>query len=1363
MSVPHTRTIRFMRRLVSVAVVLATTGLVLVALAVTAARFALPLTDADNRWVADMLGERLGYRVRLGSASLHLDWRGPRLVVRDLRMSDPDPDPDPDLGPNPGPNPERTKDVLALDAFEIAIDPLASVRAGVPKITALTLVGSRLAVRIDAQGRLQLDGLEALSGRDPRALEFLLTQARVELVVGEILMRDDRPAPSRAGLRLTDLHLRLLNDGDHHTLAATAALHPIGHATASTRRVPGPNRLSLIADLDGPATDPASWSGRVYAGLDAGDLDEILRGNGFSAVSVRSGRVLLESWSRIGAGRLEDSVVRVDLNGLRLGPAQGASSPSNLGSAEPLKVAHFGAIARVRPRAEGWHLQIGDLAWRIAEADLPGLDLDLRLTSEGRPERLRVTSDPLDLAAVTSVLSASPWPLPELLAGLIAAKPRGRVEDPIVQVDWVAGQPTRWAVGVDGDGLGWDRTGALPGVDGLAVRLRADREGGEARVGSVGLVLDLRPLFSELLALDRLSTRLDWRIDATGAVRISARNLTFENADLAGRARLALDLPADGSSPLMDLRASFHDGDGSRVRPYLPVGIMHRDLVRWLERAIVSGRVPQADLIFRGPLAAYPFRGHEGRFELLLELEDTVLDYLPEWPEIREADGRLRFLDQSLSIELDRGRILDSRLVRAFGEIPELWGAQGMTIVGETEGPFSDGLRTLTETPLAKDLGRLAGSLEVTGDTRLRLEIDLPFTKRRQLGVAGRLSWPKPATLAIRGTPVTLSRLGGEVTFTEKSIAAQAVEATLWDRPLSLSIATLNPGVADASATLIKAQASTPVTELGRRFPSPAWGLLSGEIDWDLDVTIRNRDVRAAALPLDYRLASRLNGLAVDLPAPLGKRASATRDLELVGALVPGSSLRVAGRLGEVAGDLRLGLGVSPAPAMRAHVRLGGESAPSPEGAGVFLDGRLADLDLVAWLGRLDALSTGKQPGESPRAPGVDAWLRGVDLRLDRLALGGPRLTEVDLRLTPIDGGSSGKGWEVAVRANELAGEIEIPAADAAPVRVALERLDLLAFQDAPERGDSDPSALPIQDPFRGLPPIDVRIARLSWGDALLGRLQLELRQDLLGLRLPSIRLLGEGLVSAEGEAVWMRSESGGRSELSMHVESLDSGVLLEALDSQNRLEGAPMQAQLMLDWPGGFDAFKLAQARGFVDVEVGSGRLLDVEPGVGRVLGFLNLSALKRRLTMDFTDLYGQGFAFEEMRGRIQVAEGKATLDAFLIDGPASKVIIGGSSDLVNQRFEQSVVVEPRIGSSVALASAVAGGPVVGAAVYLVDRIAGNAIDRLGRYRYRVTGPWSNPDVSRVGWEPAVGAESSPTPTTVDAPTLPAPNHFLD
>jgi hypothetical protein len=68
----------------------------------------------------------------------------------------------------------------------------------------------------------------------------------------------------------------------------------------------------------------------------------------------------------------------------------------------------------------------------------------------------------------------------------------------------------------------------------------------------------------------------------------------------------------------------------------------------------------------------------------------------------------------------------------------------------------------------------------------------------------------------------------------------------------------------------------------------------------------------------------------------------------------------------------------------------------------------------------------------------------------------------------------------------------------------------------------------------------------------------------------------------------------------------------------------------------------------------------------------------------------------------------------------------------------------------------------VVGAAVYLVDRLAGNPIDRLGRYRYQITGPWQDPDVRRIGWEPMIGGDSLIDPDGDGAHSR-EPSHFLD
>jgi uncharacterized protein (TIGR02099 family) len=959
------------------------------------------------------------------------------------------------------------------------------------------------------------------------------------------------------------------------------------------------------------------------------------------------------------------------------------------------------------------------------------------------------------------LLKASPWALPELMLRAIAANPRGRLDDLILDVELDSGERPRWDVNVRAEGLGWDRSGSLPGVDGVGLQFRADQEGGEATLGSLGLRLDLNPLFDEPLELDRLSARLNWVTDSTGVVRVSARNLTLENADLRGRARFAVQIPADGSGPELDLRASFEDGNGARVRPYLPVGIMHPKLVDWLTRSLVSGRVSQADLVVRGPLGAYPFRQDEGRFELILDFEETVLDYLAGWPPIQGAAGQLRFVNESLSISLDRGRIYESSLVDAGAEIPELWGLKQIRIHGEAEGPFADGLRVLDETPLSERLGRLTQVFSATGESRLRLEIDLPLTKSVPLGVMGRLSWPKPATLEVQGSHVSLSRLGGELTFTESGLAADALEAELWGRPLDLSIRTLNPGKPETSATLIQGRSRTPVAVLAERFPSPLWDPVAGELDWSLDLTLRNQDVQTISPPLAFDLSSRLGGLSIDLPAPFGKPASAISELAVGGSLVPGRSIQIAGRLGEVAADLTLDLGVSPERPVRGRVRLGGESAPPSERDGVFFDGRLAELDLPEWRERLAAMAPRQPDANSREARTVESWLAGADLRVGRMKLGGPRLTDVTLMLEPSPPPAAGGGWNLDLRANELAGRLVVgPMADT-PIEVALERLDLLALlADSGDKGSAGKRG--NSNPFENLPDMDARVADLRWGNAPLGELNLTLRSDSLGVHLPTMRLSGDGLMVAEGEADWRRSEGGGRSEVSMRIESADVGQVLEVMDSQSRLEDAPIKATVQLNWAGGFGDFKLAQAKGFMDLEIGAGRLLEVEPGVGRLLGVLNLSALKRRLSMDFTDLYGQGFAFEEIRGRIRVADGKADLDDFTIDGPSSRVIVSGLSDLVNQRFDQGVTVEPKLGSSIALASAVAGGPVVGAAVYLVDRLAGNPIDRLGRYRYQITGPWQDPDVRRIGWEPMIGGDSLIDPDGDGAHSR-EPSHFLD
>jgi uncharacterized protein YhdP len=75
--------------------------------------------------------------------------------------------------------------------------------------------------------------------------------------------------------------------------------------------------------------------------------------------------------------------------------------------------------------------------------------------------------------------------------------------------------------------------------------------------------------------------------------------------------------------------------------------------------------------------------------------------------------------------------------------------------------------------------------------------------------------------------------------------------------------------------------------------------------------------------------------------------------------------------------------------------------------------------------------------------------------------------------------------------------------------------------------------------------------------------------------------------------------------------------------------------------WKGPPTALHLPSLGGHMQVAVENGQFAQLEPGVGRLLGVLSLQALPRRITLDFRDVFSQGFAFDQVSGSIQMKNG--------------------------------------------------------------------------------------------------------------------------
>lgn len=157
--------------------------------------------------------------------------------------------------------------------------------------------------------------------------------------------------------------------------------------------------------------------------------------------------------------------------------------------------------------------------------------------------------------------------------------------------------------------------------------------------------------------------------------------------------------------------------------------------------------------------------------------------------------------------------------------------------------------------------------------------------------------------------------------------------------------------------------------------------------------------------------------------------------------------------------------------------------------------------------------------------------------------------------------------------------------------------------------------------------------------------------------------------------------------------------------------------------------------------VDVENGQFTQLDPGVGRLLGVLNLQALPRRITLDFRDVFSQGFAFDRISGSIQMSNGVLRTDDLELLGPAARVFMSGEADAGRETQNLRVKVQPTLSESVAVGSVIATAgaihPAVGLAAYLVQKALRDPVEKLFSFEYSVTGAWSDPKVEKLASRP--------------------------
>jgi uncharacterized protein YhdP len=217
---------------------------------------------------------------------------------------------------------------------------------------------------------------------------------------------------------------------------------------------------------------------------------------------------------------------------------------------------------------------------------------------------------------------------------------------------------------------------------------------------------------------------------------------------------------------------------------------------------------------------------------------------------------------------------------------------------------------------------------------------------------------------------------------------------------------------------------------------------------------------------------------------------------------------------------------------------------------------------------------------------------------------------------------------------------------------------------------------------------------------------------------------------SLTASGMWYAAPS--RTALRFDLEAGDAGSFLARVGQPGMVKGGRARLGGSLTWQGDPAAFDLATLYGYVEMQAENGQFLEIEPGLGKLIGLMSLQALPRRISLDFSDVFSKGFRFDRIASNGHVESGVVKLNEFRMRGSAADVEMSGQADLARETQDLRVRVLPSLGDSAALGVALVN-PIAGVAAAIAQRVLKNPLGQIFAYDYSVSGTWSDPKVVKI------------------------------
>ena len=737
-----------------------------------------------------------------------------------------------------------------------------------------------------------------------------------------------------------------------------------------------------------------------------------------------------------------------------------------------------------------------------------------------------------------------------------------------------------------------------------------------------------------------------------------------------------------------------------KTGPYVPIKLSD-GLRGWLQQAPQTGELMDTTVAHHGQIHLLPGNRNRRRFEMTTNFQNAVVKFAQDWPALTQGAGELHVSGPTTFGTIARGAVSGFDLAGAKVRVESRQAKVFLDLASKATG--SEILNLIRVTPLQQTLSFVSPQWIAEGEIDFSAEVAVPLgtSPVRESGLAVDLTLGFEALdLDLPDYRLNWRNLSGEQTFSLPHNLKGEMTGDLFGNPVRVEIAHdpkylrfdfKGQFAADDLMYLADIQSNSIIT---------GGDYLEGELALAMDGESESQ----------LRVDTNLRGFVIDLPAQFGKPLGVLEPSEFM--LTFGSGYqKLDWRYGPAQGWL-----VVPGEgAVWGSVGLG--TVPldvADDYEGFVVSGEMYRADLADWVS----------------ADGAPAVKTPFSWQIRELDVGEIVVDELIFTDVVLNAESAPDLLVFQLQGQDIAGSIDLSDPAIPQMDLLKLRLPALPSYDESFSGNLDPIDLSTG---YALPRAMVFVDRLFLGEEAFGRWKFDIVPEQDAVRFDIDDVSVNGLRVTDSVLRW---------DLLKNISAFSGSIDVDDLASTLPLWGyAPVATTTTasvsgdLSWVGSPANIDVAASEGSLTLAATDGRFLDIEnPGPGlRAVSLLNITALTKRVSLDFSDVVGEGISFEKASGMVQLEDRELTFtENLVIESTSSRYELGGKVDLGNDQLDAQMIVTLPVSDSLPWYAAYLAfvNPVAGISLAVGERVFRKPIERMSSARFSVSGELNDPNV---------------------------------